>query len=220
MNANIFTDGTTYCDALLISQRKLLVHCWGEEWLHGNERSNIATHASIHLSFAFIRLSSINPTIHLFLHPSINPSIPPSIRPTVRPSKMNMISVFYFFISFERKLKTNYDCKTSKATFSKQSKAKQTKNKNKAKIKNKQCRRVLLNKKHFEKLFNYHFPPTVKTPEITGSWKSEGKSQLTGNDFSQFYRDFQGHEVGLGLGIRLGLGVGLGMELGIKSRNL
>ena len=27
-----------------------------------------------------------------------------------------------------------------------------------------------------------------------------GKSQLTGNDFCQFYTDSQGHEVGLGLG--------------------
>ena len=41
-----------------------------------------------------------------------------------------------------------------------------------------------------------------------------GKGQLQGNDFCQFYRDFQGHEV------ELVLWVGLGMELGTKSRCL
>ena len=30
-----------------------------------------------------------------------------------------------------------------------------------------------------------------------------GKSQLTGNDFGQFYRECQGHEVGLGLEMEL-----------------
>ena len=30
-----------------------------------------------------------------------------------------------------------------------------------------------------------------------------GKSQLTGNDFCQFYRDFQGHKVGIGVGVEL-----------------
>ena len=30
------------------------------------------------------------------------------------------------------------------------------------------------------------------------------KGQLKGNDFCQFYRDFQGHEVGLGVGLELG----------------
>ena len=31
------------------------------------------------------------------------------------------------------------------------------------------------------------------------------KGQLRGKDFCQFYRDFQGHEVGLGIGIGLGM---------------
>ena len=39
-----------------------------------------------------------------------------------------------------------------------------------------------------------------------------GKSQLKGNDFCQFYRDFQGHEIGLGVG------VGAGMELSTKGK--
>ena len=35
-----------------------------------------------------------------------------------------------------------------------------------------------------------------------------GKSQLTADYFTQFYRNFQGHEVGLGIGVGQGQGQG------------
>ena len=42
----------------------------------------------------------------------------------------------------------------------------------------------------------YTFSPPV------GSWRSDG--QLKSSDLCQFYLDFQGHEVGLGLGAGIG----------------
>ena len=48
----------------------------------------------------------------------------------------------------------------------------------------------------------FHYPQLKRLMLVLG--EVTAKSQLTGNDFCQFYRDFQGHEVGLGL--RVGYG--------------
>ena len=53
---------------------------------------------------------------------------------------------------------------------------------------------------------------------LTLAGKVTAKSRFTDNDFCQFYREFQVHELGLGLWV--GLGLGLGMVLGTKSRCL
>ena len=43
---------------------------------------------------------------------------------------------------------------------------------------------------------------TFSRGQLQGGWS--GEIQLIGNDFCQFYRDFQGHGLGLEAGVQLG----------------